>query len=270
MNKIWDSLKNLWLTHWQDIVTFVAVLVLGYIVIKIVAAIFKKVLRRSKLDNAAGGFILIVIKIFLYLAYIIALLSLIGIPTTSLIALLSAFGLAISLAMQSTLSNFANGMIIIATKPFVEGDFVEINGVSGVIDSIHIFHTKLLTTDNKQITIPNSLIVNDNLINYTTQYTRRVELPFSVAYGSDVDKVKYTIMRVLGEYDLILPDPAPFVGLKELGASSLNFVVRVWVKNTDYWTTYFDLNEKILAALIHENIEIPFNQLDVHIKNQEQ
>lgn len=263
-----QAIKNFILNNLSSIILFFAVLLLGVVVIKILLSVIASVLRRShKLPSVAVGFIVSVLRIVLLLVYIIALLTLLGVPTTSLVAILTAASLAFSLAVQSVLSNFAGGLVIVSTHPFKEGDFVDIGGTSGVVKEINIVNTQLLSTDNKVITIPNGTVSTANIINYNTSPTRRVDLTFSVAYGSSLDKVKSVIAEVVGKQEGILSDKDVTIRLMTQGASALEFVTRVWVNAQDYWKVYFDLNEKVLDAFGENGIEVPFNQLDVHIKN---
>jgi hypothetical protein len=267
--RLWESLSGFFYENWQRILIFALVLVVGFIVVKIIIAFSGKVMKKSKLNNAAGDFLLSVIKALLYIVYIIALLSLLGVPTTSLVALLSVFALAISLAMQNTISNLASGVVIIATKPFEEGDYVDIGDNSGSVQHISIFSTRLVTPDNKIIVIPNSTVASSDIVNYSTQPTRRLDLTLSVSYGTDVEKVKSVVSEVIARHEEIFTDPAPMIRLAEHGANSLNFTLRVWVKNSDYWNVNFDLKEEILKAFESADIEIPFNQLDVHVLKSE-
>lgn len=261
----WNAVKDFFVNNWTTILIFIAVLILGFILIKILVKVFGKLMRKTRLNGIASKFLTSIVKIFLYVIYLIALLSLLGIPTTSLVALVSVGALAISLAVQDIISNFASGIEIVSTKPFEEGDFVEIDGVSGNVDRITIVNTRLITPDQRTVIIPNNKISNSSVINYTTQPTRRVDLKISVAYGSDIDKVKGVIKGVIDENEKILKTPEPTIRLSEHGSSSLDFVVRVWSENADYWDVYFWLHEKILVAFDENGIEIPFEQLDVHV-----
>jgi small conductance mechanosensitive channel len=198
---------------------------------------------------------------------VIILLSMLGVDTTSLVAIFSVLTLAISLAVQGVISNLASGIMLVVTKPFEEGDFVDIGGNSGTVEQINITCTKLRTGDNKVITVPNGSITSATVINYSTKETRRVDLTFSVAYGSDVEKVKAIIMDVVTKHEKVLTDKAPLVRLTEHGASSLDFVTRVWVKSGDYWTVNFDILESVKTEFDKQGIKKPYNQLDVHVKN---
>lgn len=270
--------RNLWVTvqttvtaNWHNIVRFVLFLIIGVIVIRVAVSIFNKIFNdpKSKLKGAAGNFLVSLIKVALVVLYVIILLSMLGVDTTSLVAIFSVLTLAISLAVQGVISNLASGIMLVATKPFEEGDYVDIDGVSGVVQHIHITCTKLVTGDNKVLTIPNSTVTAASITNYSTKDTRRVDLTFSVAYGSDVEKVKEIIMEVASKHEKILKDPAPMVRLSEHGASSLDFVTRVWAKNGDYWAVNFDMKEQVLAAFDAAGISVPFPQLDVHVVNDQ-
>ena len=262
---LWADIYNFVVTNFRTILMFALVLIGGLIVVKILLSIFRKVVNRSKLKGTAGNFLISLIKTALVILYVIILLSMLGVDTTSLVAIFSVLTLAISLAVQGVISNLASGIMLVITKPFEEGNFVDIGGESGTVEHIHITCTKLRTGDNKVITIPNSTVTAANIINYSTKETRRVDLTFSVAYGTDVEKVKSLILGVIAKHEDILTDPAPFVRLTEHGASSLDFVTRVWVKQDDYWNVNFALKEEVLAAFEENGISIPFPQMDVHV-----
>jgi len=262
---LWDNTCDFFVNNFRTILLFVAVLVIGLIVMKIAMSLFRKMVNRSKLKGTAGNFLISLCKTALIVLYVIILLSMLGVDTTSLVAIFSVLTLAISLAVQGVISNLASGIMLVVTKPFEEGDYVDIGGTTGTVEKIHITCTKLKTPDNKVVTIPNSTVTAANITNYSTKETRRVDFTFSVAYGSDVEKVKSIILGVIGKHELILTDPAPMVRLTEHGASSLDFVTRVWTKNADYWTVNFDLKEQVLAAFVAEGIEVPFPQMDVHV-----
>lgn len=264
---LWETVKNTVMGNWHNILKFVLFLVIGAIVVKIALSIVRKMINspKSKLKGAAGNFLISLIKVALVILYVIILLSMLGVDTTSLVAIFSVLTLAISLAVQGVISNLASGIMLVVTKPFEEGDFVDIGGNSGTVEHIHITCTKLITGDNKVLTIPNSTITAANITNYSTKDTRRVDFTFSVAYGSDVEKVKAIIMDVVTKHEKVLKDRAPLVRLTEHGASSLDFVTRVWVNNGDYWTVNFDLKEQVLAAFDAAGISVPFPQLDVHM-----
>ena len=267
LKKIWDSLVAWFIGDrgWMTLLLLLAVVVVGFIVVKIVIAVARRIMNKSKLKGLAGNFIITILKIVLYFAYLIAILRVLNIDTTSLIAVLASCTLALSLALQTTLSNFASGMILVSNHPFKEGDFVEVAGISGVVKSISLFSTKICTGDNKVVTVPNSNVAGGEIINYSTESKRRVDMTFGVAYGSDMDKVKGLLISELDKHPLVLHDEGYTVRLSEQGASSLNFVCRCWVNNADYWTVFFDMNETMVKRFEEEGIEIPYNKLDVNI-----
>ncbi len=262
---LWNSLYAFAVNNFRTIVLFAVVLVVGLIVMKIAVSIFRKMINRSHLKGTAGNFLISLVKTALVVLYVIILLSMLGVDTTSLVAIFSVLTLAISLAVQGVISNLASGIMLIVTKPFEEGDYVDIGGAAGTVEHIHITCTKIKTGDNKVITIPNSTITASNVTNYSTKPTRRVDLTFSVAYGSDVEAVKQLILGVIAKHEKVLTDPAPMVRLTEHGASSLDFVTRVWVDQADYWAVNFDLKEQVLAAFDANGISVPFPQMDVHV-----
>lgn len=265
--KIWNSLVNWFITErgWLHIVIALAVILIGLIVLKIVLSVTRKLVNKTRLKGIAGDFILTILKVVLVFIYLIIVLRILGIDTTSFVALLTVGTLAISLALQSIIANFASGMILVSNHPFEEGDYVEVAGVSGTVVKITLFSTKLKTPDNKVVTIPNSSVSGGNIVNYSAEEKRRVDLTFGVAYGSDVDKVKKVIESVLDEHELVLHDDGYTVRLNEQGDSALVFVCRCWAKSADYWTVYFDLQEIMTKRFEKEGIEIPYNKLDVNL-----
>ena len=265
--KIWNSLVNWFLAErgWMHIVIAVAVILVGLIVLKIVLSVSRKLVNKTKLKGIAGDFILTILKVVLVFIYLIIVLRILGIDTTSFVALLTVGTLAISLALQSIIANFASGMILVSNHPFEEGDYVEVSGISGTVVKISLFSTKLKTPDNKVVTIPNSSVSGGNIVNYSAEEKRRVDLTFGVAYGTDVDKVKKIIEAVLDAHELVLHDDGYTVRLNEQGESALVFVCRCWAKNADYWTVYFDLQETMTKRFEKEKIEIPYNKLDVNL-----
>ena len=262
---LWDKMYDLVVNNFNKILTFFLFVILGYVAIKVIVTVFRKFLNHSKLKGVAGDFLAAVIKVVLIIVYMIMLLAFLGVPTTSLVALFSAGALAVSLALQTTFSNIAAGIVIVATKLFEEGQYIEIDGVAGTVETITIFSTKLKTPDNKLIVIPNGTVTSSKIINYTANPTRRLEIIFSVAYGTDIEPVKTTVLAVVKKHPEILADPAPTVRLTEQGSSSLNFAMRVWVAQKDYWPVNFDLKEEVLEAFRANGIRIPFPQMDIHL-----
>ena len=265
--KIWASLTGWFIEErgWLKILIAIAVILIGLLIVKILLVVARKLVNRSKLKGIAGDFLITILKIVLIFIYLITILRVIGIDTSSFVALFTVGTLAISLAIQSVISNFANGIILVTNHPFKEGDFVDIAGVSGTVEKITLFSTKIKTPDNKVISVPNSSVVGGNIINYSTEEKRRVDLVFGVAYGSDVDKVKLVIESELDAHELVLHDDGYTVRLSEQADSSLNFVCRCWTKSADYWTVYYDLTENMTKRFEKEGIEIPYNKLDVNV-----
>ncbi len=264
-----ETLITWFQNNWQPIVKLILVLIVGFIVIKIITAILNRIFKRTKMEKAAHGFLITVVKIALYVVYLIVILSILGIPTTSFVAILTSFSLALSLALQDTLSNFASGILLITNKPFVSGDRIDVDGTSGVVQEITISSTKILTADNKVVTLPNSTVAKANITNYSTMEDRRVDMEFGVAYGSDIDKVKGVIMSVVEKHPLIDQDKGITIRLSSHGEHALIFVARVWTKNENYWDVFFDLNEQMPKAFDEANIVVPFNQLEVTVKRED-
>lgn len=252
--------------NWNRILMFLLVLVFGFIVVKVISRLFKRAMDKSRLHGATGNFLSSLVKIALMILYVIMLLAMLGVDTTSLVAIFSVLTLAISLAVQDVIANFASGIMLVATKPFDEGDFVDIGSDSGTVEKITITCTKLKTGDNKVITIPNSSVTSSTVVNYSVKGTRRVDLVVSAAYGTDVERVKEILLSLAKSHAKVMQTPAPMVRLKEHGASSIDFVFRVWTTTADYWSVYFDLEEQVYNAFNENGIEIPFPQMDVHVK----
>lgn len=242
------------------------IFVVGQLIAKVISKVIVKLLSHTKLDKILIDFLSSVVRALLLVVVIVAALDKLGVNTNSLIAMLGAAGIAIGLALQSSLQNFAAGFMLLIFRPFKAGDFVETAGTSGIIDSIGIFSTKLYTGDNKEVIIPNGSIYSSNIINYSSRKTRRIDMIFGVSYGDDIRLAKEIILKVIDAEERVLKDPAPEVAVGELAASSVNFVVRPWVKADDYWTVKFSLNEKIKLAFDEHGITIPFPQTVVNIK----
>lgn len=224
-----------------------------------------KALHRSKMDEMLIDFVQSLLNWALLLVVIIASLSQLGIDTTSLIALLGAAGLAIGLALKDSLSNFAAGVMLLVFRPFRLGDFVNVSGVDGVVEKIHVFTTTILTTDNKENIIPNSAVYGSVITNYSAREKRRVDMVFGIGYDDDLKKAKAILMDIVVAHEKVLSDPEPAVMVAELGDSSVNFAVRAWSKTEDYWSVYFDCHEQVKLAFDEAGISIPYPQMDVHL-----
>ena len=247
------------------IISAILIFIIGKFVAKLITSFLHKALQKSKIDETLSIFLRNLSYSTLMVVVIIIALDALGVETTSFVAVLGAAGLAIGLALQGSLSNFAAGVLIILLRPFHVGNFVEAGGAKGVVKDIDIFTTTIDTPDNKRMIIPNSKITSDNIINYSTNPTRRVDLVMGISYDDDIKKAKETMAKVLSEEPRVLAEPAFLIAVAELGDSSVNFNVRPWVKADDYWGVYYDLTEKLKLALEDNGITIPFPQRDVHI-----
>lgn len=243
--------------------------VLIFFVGRIIARMIQKAVRRAmgkaKVDETLIAFVANITYAFLLVLIILVALNTMGVQVTSFIAILGAAGLAVGLALQGSLSNFAAGVLLIIFRPFKAGDVVDVNGVLGKVEEIDIFTTKLATPDNKCVIIPNSKITDGNIVNLTRKEMRRVDMTIGVAYDADLKRVKDVLTDVLAQDARVLKDPAPTVGVIEFGDSSINLVVRPWVKPDDYWDVLFDTNHAIKDRFDAEDITIPFPQRDVHL-----
>ena len=258
------AVKTAFLNFGVKILLFILVYVVGKIIAKSLSNLTYKVMKKKSGETLAL-FLKSIVYYALFILTIIAALAKIGIQTSSFMAIVGAAGLAIGLALQGSLSNFASGFLIILFKPFKVGDFVEVAGKTGSVESIQIFTTALKTPDNKTIIIPNSAITGGTITNYSQKETRRVDLTIGVSYDDDIKKVQATLQKIIATDGRVLTDPAPFVRLSELADSSVNFAVRVWVKAENYWDVYFDLMENIKSTFDQEEISFPYPQQDVHL-----
>lgn len=243
------------------------VLVIGLFVIKQIVNMLGKLMTRQGYDASLQGFLLSVASVALKIMLYIAVIQMLGVQTTSFIALLGAAGLAVGMALSGTLQNFAGGVMILIFKPFKAGDYIDAQGHSGTVNEIQIFNTILKTPDNKTIIIPNGGLANGSMINFSTEAKRRVDWTIGIGYGDDADKAQAVIRKMMEDDDRILKDPAPFVEVSELADSSVNFAARAWVNAGDYWGVYFDMNKNVYKTFAKEGLNIPFPQMDVHVHN---
>lgn len=243
----------------------IIILTIGMKLIKWVLKRIKKGKKFEKLEDNSQVLIINILKVAMYVLLVVIIASTLGIETASITAAIASAGLAIGLALQGSLSNFAGGIMILAFKPFEIGDYIDDGTHSGTVTNIGIFYTTLQTPDNKIVTIPNGELSNKSVTDYSTKETRRLDLKFAVAYDSDIDLVKRTLKELADAHDLVMKDPEPFVRLGEQGDSALVFYLRVWVQAPDYWTVNFDLLEASKKIFDKRGISIPFPQMDVHI-----
>jgi len=261
ISKIWELL----MIYGLKVVAAIAVLIVGRWVAKGLTGFTEKIMNKRQVDPTIVSFVANLIYIALLIFVVLAALGQLGIQTTSFIAVIGAAGLAIGLALQGSLSNFAAGFLMIIFRPFKVGDFIEGAGVSGTVEKIQIFTTQLKTPDNKTIIIPNAKLSGDNIVNFSAKGTRRVDMVFGIGYGDDMDKARKIITDVIDNDPRVLKDPPPKVAVLALGDSSVDFAVRPWVKVPDYWDLWFDVTETIKKRFDAEGVSIPFPQRDVHL-----
>jgi small conductance mechanosensitive channel len=260
------NLLTTYIIPWSiSLVSALAIFIIGRWVAKLLTRLLRKLLTKTKMDVILINFIYSIVNAILLLFIIIAALDQLGVDTTSLIALLGAAGLAVGLALQNSLQNFAAGVLLIIFRPFKTGDFVEAGGTAGVVESISIFSTIMRTGDNREVIVPNGSIYNGTITNFSARETRRIDMVFGIGYGDDIKKAKEILQQILDADERILKDPAPLIAVGELGDSSVNFNVRPWVKSGDYWNVRFDVTEQVKLAFDENGISIPFPQMDVHL-----
>ncbi|MCR2007150.1 mechanosensitive ion channel family protein [Bacteroides acidifaciens] len=251
----------------ERILIAVIVFIIGRFLISILNKFIRRLLDRRKVDISIKTFIKSLVNITLTILLIISVVGALGVETTSFAALLASAGVAVGMALSGNLQNFAGGLIVLLFKPYKVGDWIESQGVSGTVKEIQIFHTILATGDNKVIYIPNGAMSSGVVTNYNTQTTRRVEWIVGIDYGEDYNKVEQIVRDILAADSRILNEPAPFIALHALDASSVNVVARVWVDSGDYWGVYFDINKAIYETFNEKGVNFPFPQLTVHQGN---
>jgi small conductance mechanosensitive channel len=265
INQIIEKVSELVTIYGLKVVAAIAIFVVGRWIAKAISNMVRKMMRKADLDQTLRRFVGNMVYIALLVFVVLAALSQLGIQTTSFIAILGAAGLAVGLALQGSLSNFAAGFLMILFRPFRVGDFIEGAGVSGTVEEIAIFTTTMVTPDNKTVIIPNASLTGDNIVNWTIKGTRRVDMVMGIGYDDDIDKAKQIMADVLAQEPRILQEPAPQIAMVELADSSVNFVVRPWVKHTDYWGVYMSVHEAIKKAFDAQGISISYPQRDVHV-----
>lgn len=271
-----SSLESAWIfiTKNQDVilsfcVKFIVAILIFYVgrwVALGVSRLIGKALLLRHVDRAVVSFLSSIAYAAVLIAFALIALSHLGIQTASFLAILGAAGLAIALALQGSLSNFASGVLIIVFRPFKSGDFVEVAGVSGVVQRIDMFQTIFKTTDNKKIIVPNSQITGGPITNYSAEHTRRIDLVIGISYDSDLRLAKQILQQIVTQDQRILPEPAPIIAVSALADSSVNLVLRPWVESTNYWPVYWDLLEQVKLQFDEAGIEIPFPQMSLHMK----
>lgn len=267
LDKVQELIQQV--TNWgistgKQIIAALIIFLVGRLLISLVNKLVAKLLSRRHVDAGVQSFVKSFVNILLTILLIVAIISKLGVDTTSFAALLASAGVAVGMALSGNLQNFAGGLIILLFRPFKVGDFIECQGVSGAVKEIQIFHTILTSPDNKVIYVPNGGLSSGNIINYSREATRRVDWTFTFEYGEDYNKVESVINRLIAADERILNTPAPFVNLIALADSSVNVVVRVWVKSEDYWDVFFSMNKAVYATFNKEGINFPFPQITIH------
>lgn len=272
--QIWDTVQN-WLANTGiKVLIALAILIVSFWIInfvtkKIAKRFDKKVEGNKRIDKTIYRTISYVVKVGLKVIVVVCLIGYLGIDTSGITALIASLGVGVGLAVNGTLSNFAGGLMILITRPFKDDDYIDACGYSGTVEDIHICHTKLRTPDNKVVYLPNGKLSTAEIVNYSEKDLRRVDLTFSVSYADDFEKAKSVIKCVCDRDELILKDPAVQIRVASQSASSIDIVTKAWCKNEDYWTVNYNLVENVKTAFDENGISIPFNQLDVHVKTDE-
>lgn len=257
--------SSILLHYGGNLLKAIAIYYVGRLAVSMVVRALRKVMQRQEVDETLETFVCNLVRMALLVVVIIAAIGALGIQTASFIAIFGAAGLAVGLALQGSLSNFASGVLIVLFRPYRVGDFVEAAGISGVVEQVQILTTVLKTGDNKQIIVPNGQIMDSIITNYSANDTRRVDMVIGVSYDDDLDKVRKTLEEIIAAEERVLKDPAVTIAVSELGDSSVNFVLRPWVSTANYWKVKFDLTETIKKRFDQEGISFPFPQQDVHL-----
>ena len=271
VQSLWGSLneflRDILFKDVPRIIIALIVLWIGLKIVKLIVKGLRKLLEKKEVDVSLQSFLLSITDIALKVLIVIAVMGMIGIQTTSFIAALGAAGLAVGMALQGTLQNLAGGVIILLLKPFKVGDYIDSTGVQGTVKHIQIFNTIVETPDKKIVIAPNTDLATKTLINYSRSENRRVDVKVGIAYGESVDGARNTLLELAKSYPLVIEEPASEVVVTALADSAVSIELRVWVKNADYWNTFFYLNQAVYDKLNEKGIKIPFNQMDVHIIN---
>ncbi|MDA8735660.1 mechanosensitive ion channel [Porticoccaceae bacterium] len=262
-----EMLQELAMLYGVQLILALAIFIVGKWVVKRIASIVQRILAKNNVDPAIEHFVSSLVSWTLLFFVVIASLGQLEIQTASFVAILGAAGLAVGLALQGSLANFAAGVLILIFRPFKVGDFIEVAGVSGVVQKIQIFTTELHSPDNKKIIVPNGGVISGNITNYSANETRRVDMVFGIGYSDDIDAAKAVLQSVVASEPRVLGVPAPTIAVVELADSSVNLVCRPWVNTADYWDVYFNITEAAKKALDAQGISIPFPQRDIHIHN---
>lgn len=265
-----DWINDTLLPYIPQFLISVVVLLIGWFVANLLSKLISRVIKRFKMEQSVCSFITSFLNILFKVLVIVSFLALLGINITAIVAALGAAGVAVALALQNNLSNVASGLIILITRPFKVGDFIEYDGTCGTVKDIQIMFTHLNMLDNKLIVIPNSNLTANRVINYTAEQKRRVDIDFSISYDNDFEKAKKIICGVVDQYDKAYKEPAPIIRLGDSGESALIIHARVWCDSTEYWNAFYDITEAVKHAFDENGITVPYNQLDVHIDSNDE
>ncbi len=265
MEQLIEQIKTWADTYGPVAVKALVTLIAGWIAAKILTAILRRVMNKARIEPTLVGFATNLSFALLMTLFVLSAIQTLKIPTASFVAVIGAAGLAVGFALQNSLANFASGVMLIIFRPFKAGDYVEAGGVSGSVEEVQIFATVLKTPDNKRVIVPNSAITDGSITNYSANDTRRIDLVFGIGYGDDINRARQVLQAILDGEQRVLKDPAPTVAVAELADNSVNFVVRPWVKTSDYWGALFDITEAVKKQFDEQNISIPFPQRDVHL-----
>jgi len=265
LDNLVNQVRELIVKFGFNILAAIAILVLGIWISKLIRRFLGRALQKRNIDKTLITFLLNLLYFLLLTVVVLASLGQLGVQTTSFIAIVGAAGLAVGLALQGSLANFASGVLLIIFRPFEVDDFVCLAGEEGFVEKIHIFTTQIRTFDNRTIILPNSTITSGKIINYTAKEIRRVDLSIGISYGANIKEAIEAITELCSSNPKVLQDPAPYVSVIEYGDSGINLTVRPWCKTGDYWDVFFAINEQMKSALDSKGITIPFPQRDVHL-----
>lgn len=266
----WQNFKNFFNNFGWRFVLILCIIIISYCLIRFIVFIMKKILYKTKIDNAVIAFISALVNLILWILVILLIASLLEISMSSIVVALSSVALAVGLALKESLANLANGILIIVNKPFKRGDYVEVQNITGKIYNIKLLTTEIMTVDNKKITVPNSYIINNPVINSNAAPTRRMDKIYSVHYDSDMSKVENVLLNTLYEDKRILQYPTPSVFISNHNTSSIDYTVRFWVNTVDYWDVSNSLSKIVFDKFKENDITIPYNQLDIHMIKEDQ
>lgn len=265
-----ERFSELLVTFGTSFLVAIIVLIAGLWLINRIVKLLDRMFEKSSVDNSLRPFLRNIIGITLKVILVITVIGLVGIETTSFIALIGSAGLAIGLALQGSLANFAGGILLLTVKPFKVGDVITAEDASGTVRSINILNTTLVTPQNQVVFIPNGKLASNTITNFSMEDTRRLDLVFGISYEDDIHKAKGTLREIIYSEELILKDPEPVIGLDELGDSSVNFILKLWVPRTEYWNLLYALKERVKIRFDEEGISIPYPQRDVHLFQKSQ